>query len=547
MPLSSSLISALGVSLSVLLLPMSASGVASPSSQDGAELSQVLEQADGVLAGRRNTAEWRNEAGALLERLRLAVSDDPAAPQVPAAMLRIGEILERMGSPEEALVEYERVGANPGEFGWRLEALLRCVRIASSTDDGPHRALEFLDDFEQGFVAATRQGREPWVQHLKTFDGRQVIRANIFATAAQRIGSGRQSPVDATVVGLYLVQAGDLLDGWVAARGHLEHPAALATERIRGASYYVEAAALLGRSGDAAAAESARFAASHLLEYAMLDPWSEGRQHYAAALQLKNLFAIHGVGDEYILQAGRVLGVAVPGHEALSYLRELGDSVTGNPKTLVFADDVFRLVAETEMRWFPDEYRQHVNYQWSRVEQGMIALAFGDVGKARRIADELDSLPLEGEYFAGRRDHIRKSVDGRSAPEPQAEVSPEVAEEALSPDDPDGDSADEALPSTSEERGTGDGESIVQPAASPPAPPPQSGSDHTLGRETEPHMSETSGRGAFWVGLGAVSVMIGVSMFLRLLRTRADAVAALRRSSHGHNRVTAKPPSAPRV
>ena len=406
------------VAVATLLLMTAAPGFAMARIQDDGVLAQLIEHSQRVLSGPTDTTAWRSEAQAWLDRLRLALQAHPDAPQVPAAMMQIGEILERQSEREAAIAEYARVGASPEEFGWRLEGLRRCVRLASALDDEPHRALAFLDDFEEGVTGALQQGRVLWDHHLRMFEGRRTIRANVLAAAAARIGNRAHSPADVQIAGLYLRQAGDLLDAWITERGQFEHPTAVASERIRGASYYIEAAAMLARSGDSGASGGARVAASQLLEYAMIDPWSEGRQHYAAALQLKNLFATHGAHDAFLLEASRVLAVAVPGHEALSYLRELGDSVSGNPRTLHFADDLFELVADTEKRWFPEEYRRHVNYQWSRVEQGMIALAFGDADRARRVADELGTLPLDGEYFRGRRDHIRKSVDRRDAPQP---------------------------------------------------------------------------------------------------------------------------------
>jgi len=390
----------------------------SPQDSDG--LLQLLADSRTALSAQGQAARLR-EGNEWIARLREAIGGVPTDdPMVGMITLRIGAILEGLGAYGEALAEYREVSnAFPGS-GMHHDALLSSIRAASAGDDEPHRSLAFADDFEAELGAALRRGQEPWPQHQAAFDNLLMLRSNILATSAQRVGNRPKAAADTRATGFYLIRAGELLEAWVVSRGLIAGPEQAAAERIRAASYFLEAGPLLSRSGEVVSAQSAHLAASDLLEYALSDGWSGNLQHHAAALQLKNLFAIHEATELYLEEATRVLAAAVPGHEALSYLRDLGNILSRRPEALFIADGVLQLVVDTEARWFPNEFRRHVNYQWSRIEQGRIALALGDVARARRIAEEVETLPLEGQVLRGWRDDVRAAVERRSATAPAA-------------------------------------------------------------------------------------------------------------------------------
>jgi len=399
------------------------------SSQDSDGLLRLLQDSRNALTAHGEAARLR-EGEEWIARLREAIdsvsSDDP---MVAIITLRIGEILEGLGAFEEAIAEYRGVSDAFTGSGMHHDALLSSIRAASAEDDEPHRPLAFADAFEREVGTALRRGQEVWPQHQRAFDNLLMLRSNILATSAQRIGRRPRDAADPREMGFYLVRAGDLLEAWVISRGSIAGSEQAAAERIRAASYFLEAGPLLARSDEPASAQSAHLAASALLEYALADAWSGRLQHHAAALQLKNLFAIHEATERYLEEAARVLAAAAPGHEALSYLRDLGNILSGRPQTLLIADGVLQLVVDTEALWFPNEFQRHVNYQWSRIEQGRIALALGDVARARRIAEEVEALPLEGEVLNGWRDDVRAAVERRSATAPTALVESDNAPE----------------------------------------------------------------------------------------------------------------------
>jgi hypothetical protein len=116
----------------------------------------------------------------------------------------------------------------------------------------------------------------------------------------------------------------------------------------------------------------------------------------ALLVDLKRHF-LHG--DPYIEYVRALTKEIIPGHEFLSALVEVGVDFSSNPGLLVTANKVFDLVLEYEKQWFPEEFPDHVNYQWALLEKAGNLLQLNDLREAGKILNELGSLQLKGDFL----------------------------------------------------------------------------------------------------------------------------------------------------
>lgn len=116
-------------------------------------------------------------------------------------------------------------------------------------------------------------------------------------------------------------------------------------------------------------------------------------------------------GEAYVEYVKQLAGKIEPGHEYISALMEIGLKLSSNNNSLVTANHLYDLVVDLEKRWFPEEYKDHVNYQWALLEKVSNLIQLNDIQQAAQLMNELESLILKGEYFNKMFDKYKRLLD----------------------------------------------------------------------------------------------------------------------------------------
>lgn len=147
----------------------------------------------------------------------------------------------------------------------------------------------------------------------------------------------------------------------------------------------------------AAAAHNRTFAILNHLRNQMPETFS----HEAAVHLLNSYFHLlpsNGLAS-YVALAEDVVGNLRTGHGVINFLRQQALEFSNEPTRRSAAKDIFDLIIATEVKWFPNEYESHVNYQWARIGAAKNALRMNNPTEAELHLNAIASVALAGNYF----------------------------------------------------------------------------------------------------------------------------------------------------
>lgn len=111
--------------------------------------------------------------------------------------------------------------------------------------------------------------------------------------------------------------------------------------------------------------------------------------------------------NTFLSEAERFLADMTPGHGILTFLVSTAINASNSDDQLGLSNQIFSLITAAERSWFPDEYEQHVNWQWSMIRAAHNALRMGDVESADRLLAELEGVGVQGDSLMQMLQRVR--------------------------------------------------------------------------------------------------------------------------------------------
>lgn len=351
-----------------------------------------------------------------IERLEANLDGSPGHRLTDVASMKVGDLLQAVGQFDRARARYVSVAEDESfHFSYRMAANLAAARCAVEREgDGAMEALVRLDDFEK--LILDGRSRDPHFQSGfdYQYENLDVTRSNYVEMIAERRFSGMKDALseldpetrhaELTSYARDIELAASLLESAIE-KGANRPPAEM---YHRAGRLYTTAAQNYRRAGDEDSELAVREFANRALK-TLLSDHSNSRYRVDAATCLLRL-AVHELGPtaDFARYCREVVQDIEPAHQILSFLRAQALVFSDEAEALVGANKMFEVVMALEQDWFPDEYRDHVNYQWSLLWSVRNNLQLGNVWAAGAQLDALAKLELQGDVFQNEYRHLRK-------------------------------------------------------------------------------------------------------------------------------------------
>jgi len=347
-----------------------------------------------------------------ITELENGIASAPHDSFVPSARWHLAWLYMEDGQPAEAVDVIDRVIAEGRDPGLLMTACLDAAAIAIRAGRPIDESLSYTEHF-MDLVDAYRTAGEEYPSYFDgTYGNINLVQANLLAVEAEWIRHERpdgSAPELAATAGALLAEAAALMFEHVERLAEAGRIDELPDALITGARYSAEAAALFDAARWRDEGRALRINAIDGLER-LVEEFPRTRLTLnAASLLLREKFLVRESLDSYVDDARVLAEKITPGHEYLSFLRAEALELSRDPATLVAANALFDLVIELEQRWFGDEFRQHVNYQWALLGGTRNSLKMGDLDDASRRLTKLARLELRGDYFQDQFVRLEKA------------------------------------------------------------------------------------------------------------------------------------------
>jgi hypothetical protein len=311
----------------------------------------------------------------------------------------------------------------------RLSAGYRSIDISTSSNEGLEKTLLRLDEFEKRVEDFKRNGVKyshdvyDRIAFLKERTKADIIERYGMKDAEALRSQGAIEKAD-EVLNDHIVKANEALNQYLSelkdrpkeAESYSKYLESMNWDKAgilyksaqlsaKSAEYY----STINRDELAKKAKSA--AVTHLETFFDDYPMHLRFSQHAATLLLQQKAPLFSSQDEYINYATGLMKKVAKGHTVLIYLMSTAFEMSEDPSKLIAANNLYDLVIELEKQWFPEEYKDHVNYQDAILQKADNYLQMGDMNGAGEIINILGNLDLKGDYFRSKYERILKAYD----------------------------------------------------------------------------------------------------------------------------------------
>jgi hypothetical protein len=350
-----------------------------------------------------------------------ALVNTPETDLTASVRLRLADLYSGTGAWDRSLEQYDIVLNTASSPHLRFTAALDAAPAALQHGHSVNVALAYLDEFALSMEEFRAQGTPlPHSERFdQAYDALDHRRAHVLAGSA-RWNEREIGPVDkATLASVVAPQyeAAAMMMARYTARFPLDSESPL--ERVAAtmdqADWASLAAALYARVDATEHAQHLRAMALESWRSVTDLPVDSPHTPSAATRQMREML-LAGATLEQFERTASALGERLPpNHEFLTYMNLEALKQSRSGATLATADKVHGLVLQLDRTWYPAEYKNHVNYQWSLIGSATNRLRLGDLEGARERLDELETLDLRGDYFQATAKKLRQNYDQRVA------------------------------------------------------------------------------------------------------------------------------------
>ena len=132
--------------------------------------------------------------------------------------------------------------------------------------------------------------------------------------------------------------------------------------------------------------------------------------HNAAVMLLSATARLHP--DQLLSTCSRIGELLPPGHGFVTEVRRLAEGLSfDDPPNYLLADGLLHIAKQKEAAWFANEFKEHVNYQWTVLLLARNAIEAENLAEAVALMQELRELPISDEGTAEFYGAVRKEFE----------------------------------------------------------------------------------------------------------------------------------------
>jgi len=128
-------------------------------------------------------------------------------------------------------------------------------------------------------------------------------------------------------------------------------------------------------------------------------------------LQSAELLAQNDGASAFVSRVTELIPLVQKGHALPSFLRKVAFSLSQDQENLIGANRVIDVLLGLEREWFPDEYKDHVNYQWPLLVKLDNLLRLGKLVEGGKVLEELKALAIQGEVLQSLFESLQKRYE----------------------------------------------------------------------------------------------------------------------------------------
>ena len=191
------------------------------------------------------------------------------------------------------------------------------------------------------------------------------------------------------------------------------------------------------QQGEATLAAATRNKGEQMLNVLLEQYPKSVRYSQPAAVLLIQMKRVAGASDTDIVPYIRdLMSRVVPGHAVLNLLSDFAMETARTPEGGVLADRLFQLLLQQEEAWFPETYRQHINYQVCLLESTVNLINMDRLSEAGDHIRKLLTLGIADAKLLERLDQVKKAYgrkfSGATAADMEKLYMPPAAEPTTS-------------------------------------------------------------------------------------------------------------------